>query len=807
MNYEILSHPDRLLEEHVAQMQQFAEILMDHFQYNFSQAPFNRQIVNNIIELHDTGKSSLYFQYYIRERTHSQADCTQSECKICLFLNNHRNIKKDLDHEPALKNHALIGALLALSEEPDLIKIIYHFIIKSHHGSLPDFSHEYITRLGEDSSKLDLLNKIATRLQPAYEHKLKAIGEILKNKPRRISKPLLALANSNSSLEFYFYTLTLFSILLSSDKGSLMYPTVADFYVQKELSALLTKENWIDSYRCELISSQPSSFLNTLRNQAWQAAVDNLKNNLSNNIFSLNLPTGLGKTLINIKLAQLLIKEKNLKNFKIIYCLPYTSIIDQTATVIENALKHAGYNTKLLLVDHHLAQIKTVDYPEYPDDNRGYIDSTSEFILNSWENSIVLTTFVQLWDSIFNNSGKKLLKFNNLSHSVIILDEIQNIPPQFHKALEASLLEMTHLFNTHFIISTATHPVLFVDEAALLHTYNNDENYFFKQLNRIKLKKYKVDNELKISIEELANAIVARNKEGKSQLVILNTIRQSVELYRFLIQNFNLSTSFVLHLSSQHIPLLRRWKIRQLKNILKQHRRKKGFPPLLISTQVVEAGVDLDFDIVWREFAPIDSINQAAGRCNRNGLSDIHGEVLLFRLKDSIPSKVYDNIMLSKSETVLESYFGKSEIIDESSFFEINNAYFHEIKRAIADNSNKADEMVLLMKQLKFESISANQFRLIDEQPKYNVFLPVNKHARSLWKQYLEFLGMDLNFDTRRAIKNLIPQLLNYTVAVYKNQYTPQPNHEGHFLIYEESIGTYYNFETGFTKSENIIVL
>lgn len=806
MKFEILSHPERLLEEHVAQMLQFADAITENFDYNFNLLQFTPQIINKIIELHDVGKSSLYFQYYLREKTHIKDSCTQSECNTCLFLSHYSKIKKELDSEPTLKNHALIGALLALSEEPDIYNIISFFVINSHHGSLPDFSHELITRIGDDPSKLTHIEKIINSLPDGYINKFNSIIEILKNKPRKISKLLMSIHSPDTPLEYYFYTLTLYSLLLSSDKGSLMYPVEA-LVRQRYLSASFTDIKWIDNYRNLLISNQSPSYLNELRNQAWHIALENLKNNLSKNIFSLNLPTGIGKTLINLKLAQFLIEEKNLKNFKIIYCLPYTSIIDQVAVIIENALVLSGIDSGLLVIDHHLAQSRSDESKEGVYVKKEFLDSMGEYVFNSWESPVILTTFVQLWDSIFNNSGKKLIKFNNLSHSVIILDEIQNIPPQFHKTLETALLAMTQFYNTHFIISTATHPVLLSENAASLHSYANDETYFFKKLNRVKLEKYKVNNNDKLRLEELAEAIINRRQQGFSQLVILNTIHQSVELYRYIIQNYNLPTTDVLHLSSQHIPLLRRWKIRRIKNLLRQHNQKKGPIPLLISTQVVEAGVDLDFDIIWREFAPIDSINQAAGRCNRNGLSDRLGQVLLFYLAGSAPSKVYHGIMLSKSESVLDNYFRKTEAIDETFFAEINNDYFHEIKRSIADNSNKSDEMIQLMRQLKFESISTPQYRLIAEQPKYNIFLPINRHARALWLQYQELLAIDQTFETRRAIKKIIPQLLNYTVAVYTNQYDPQPNQMNQFLIFEESIGSYYDVDTGFVRSEKVVIL
>ncbi|MGC8979492.1 MAG: CRISPR-associated helicase Cas3' [Caldisericum sp.] len=807
MNFEVLSHPDRLLEEHVAQMQQLASILIRDFTYHFEKVQFNTQILNKIIELHDAGKSSKFFQYYLREKTHNPENCKVSECSHCLFLDKHSEIGKDLLEKPNLKNHSLIGALLALNEEPDIYDIISYFIIKNHHGSLPNFSHKSITEIGDDPSKLRELDKIIDALPESYHKKLKLIKEILKNKKRRISKPLQLLNNYDSPIEFYFLTLTLYSLLLSSDKGSLMYPSIEALSRQRELANLTIEKKWVDNYRSTLIAHHPASTLNELRSLAWQTAVENLKNNFTKHIFSLNLPTGLGKTLINLKIAQLLIEMNQLNNYKIIYCLPFTSIIDQTAAIIENALILSGIDTKLLLVDHHLAQQSFENNIETSYVNNGYQDSISEYILNSWETPIILTTFVKLWDSIFNNSGKQLIKFNNLSHSVIILDEIQNIPPQFHKALETALMEMTRIFDTRFIVSTATHPVLFAENAIKLHSFQNDENYFFSKLNRIKLERFTKNSEDKISLEELAEILILKQKEGFSQLVILNTIRQSVELYTYITKHYHSTSLKILHLSSQHIPLLRRWKIRQTKNLLNQNKHKKGPTPLLISTQVVEAGVDLDFDIVWREFAPIDSINQAAGRCNRNGLSNTKGQVFLFNLKDSSPSNVYHSIMLSKSVAVLENYFGKASAIEEDSFSEINSEYFHEIRKAIADNSVKSDEMIGLMCQLKFENISANQFRLIEEQPKYNIFLPVNKHAKALWQQYQELISTQPSFDTRRKIKKLIPQLLNYTVAVYKTQYIPQPNQMDQFLLFEESVGSYYSMDTGFSNSEKVVVL
>jgi CRISPR-associated endonuclease/helicase Cas3 len=441
---------------------------------------------------------------------------------------------------------------------------------------------------------------------------------------------------------------------------------------------------------------------------------------------------------------------------------------------MKDIFKFNKISSNLITKHHHLSPYDTLKN-EY---KLSY--SESEYITEGWENDVIITTFVQLFESLFTNKNKLIRKFHNLINSIIILDEIQSIPPRFYPVLEIIFAKMAEYFGTRFIFVTATQPIIMSGENKLIelsHGENNSLSYFFKDMSRVEINQKLFRN--KIGYEETKSYInddIDIN-ENNSFLIILNTIKQAQDVHSSII-----STKTKYFLSSEILPILRR---KVLENV------KDSSNKILISTQVVEAGVDLDFDIVYRDFAPLSSINQSAGRCNRNGVRN-KGIVNIF---NSNKSNIYDSSLLSITRNLLADY---EEIIKERDLFELNNKYFEEIKLSIQKDSNISIKLYNSICKLQFEDID-KEFVLIKDLPiYYDVFIPFNSEAKRLWKKYIKIINETEGFGRRKKIKEIQPYLLDYVTKFPKKHYHPNNDSINNTIIYADDWEDYYDLKTGF---------
>src|SRR5690625_4718231 len=425
----------------------------------------------------------------------------------------------------------------------------------------------------------------------------------------------------------------------------------------------------------------PSKFIQTkhpindLREEAYQTAVSRVVSLGEQNFYSITLPTGLGKTFTAYKTA-LQIKELYAPDFRIVYCLPFTSIIDQNASVFNDILESASIDKGNIGVHHHLS---IPDISKEDDIEEGFYPNW-EYITEGWQSEITITTFVQLWESLFANHNRQLRKFHNLANSIIILDEVQSINPKLFPAFEFVMKAMAKYFNTKFLFVTATQPILLEDKVQEL-CFKNEIDYFFSQMNRTLLDTSLLQNEELMNEEELSEIVLADYEEsGKSILVICNTIGFSQKL-RELLSN-SLEESELFYLSASIIPYSREQTLEAVREKLDNNE-----PMILVSTQVVEAGVDIDFDTVYRDFAPLSSINQAAGRCNRNAGKGV-SKVILFK---SGKDKIYDPTQLDITKNVLDSFPTE---IPENQFYKLNQNYFRVVKKKIQEGSDISNDLI-----------------------------------------------------------------------------------------------------------------
>lgn len=320
-------------------------------------------------------------------------------------------------------------------------------------------------------------------------------------------------------------------------------------------------------------------------------------------IFSLTVPTGGGKTLSSLAFAVDHAIAHDLD--RIIYAIPFTSIVEQTTSVFQDALKDLGEDAVL---EHHCS----ID-PEKE-------SKVARLATENWDASLIVTTNVQLFESLFANKTSRCRKLHRIANSVIILDEAQTIPVDLLKPTLAAIRELVELFGCTVVICTATQPAI---------AFRDDFEIGLKNITEIVLKPEDLFESLKRVVHQSLGKVtdcelVEAFSEHESFLCIVNTRNHAARLFELATSTGEESKSDVFHLSTFMCGAHRKSVLDKIRQ-----RLKDKIPCKVFSTQLIEAGVDVDFPVVFRAMTGLDSVSQAAGRCNREGLLD-QGTLFLF---------------------------------------------------------------------------------------------------------------------------------------------------------------------------------
>jgi len=552
-------------------------------------------------------------------------------------------------------------------------------------------------------------------------------------------------------------------------------------------------ERHVERLQSNAPDSGRAGMLNDLRAEAREGVLSRLDPDVS--LATLTLPTGFGKTLTGIDAA---LRLRDMTDCdRVVYALPFTSIIDQVGDELTDLFDSNGHDDRLVL-HHHLAETAR-DFTEGSDDiatkNGRQLDpdqlaAVEEMLGESWRSAIVLTTFVQLFESLTGPKNPQSMKIPALENSVVILDEPQGIPHDWWPLVNRLVDLLIEQFNAVIIAMTATQPRLF--ERQSIELVPEPERYF--QSDTVERVRYELhdsalsyDEGEPLPYEKAANRV---SRMDGSVLAVCNTIDGAQALTEALDSSSTTNVGAVLrdrlaggagenvaadelteavieregrplmHLSTRIRPRDRLTLIDTAKRLT-----ARGVPLRVVSTQLIEAGVDISFDAVCRDFAPVDSIVQAAGRCNRS-FERKCGNVTVWWLeppagKTMTPAKaVYDRrgSRLSATAEALDSVRSrKQDLAEQTVAWEAVNAYYEEM--GSRDPGNR--EWVAAVDQCRTATLG--DASIIDQKRTVEVVVCRTdddrqkvSNARKAWEQSA-FTRLDELIDELRPLQVSVP--------------------------------------------------
>lgn len=398
--------------------------------------------------------------------------------------------------------------------------------------------------------------------------------------------------------DFHHVARMLYSCLVDADYLD------TEAFMDKDSSALrLNKASLpmllpiLEKYLDVLKSGAKDTEVNTVRNQVQTQCLKMAE--MAKGFYSLTVPTGGGKTLSSLLWAMKHAVHNGQK--RIIIAIPYTSIIMQTASIFRGIFGDEN------VLEHH----SNIDLEGIKD---SAMRERMKLATENWDYPIIVTTNVQLFESIFSNKPSKCRKLHNIVNSVVILDEVQTLPMDYLQPIVESLKTYRKVFGVSVLFTTASQPVLKgrIEGCNPKASFDGIENVTeiipedFKLQDKLRRVKLEIDDRGK-TYEEVA-AMLCKHKKV---LCIVNTRKDAKDIYERMPQE-----GITLHLSKNMCPVHITETIEHLKTALKE---EKNETIRVVSTQLIEAGVDIDFPVVYRQEAGLDSVLQAAGRCNREG--------------------------------------------------------------------------------------------------------------------------------------------------------------------------------------------
>ncbi len=745
-------------------------------------------LLEDIVRFHDLGKYTPYFQNYLLKRP-------------------------PIDQK--LKQHARFGGYAAyqrwLDKGEQNLAIIALLLIYRHHSYLFTF------------------NDLSEKLQKGenkriFDQQLRSLSQTLKliESDSQLSdlKTLLVYPNvgnfrkkakywmtRKADIQYYYLCNYLFSLLIEGDK---LDASETEVYYRKSIESDLVDRRFGTPAPSDTVDLS-SLNQNEIRNFCRSEVVAHLDNEdvLGQRVFTLTAPTGIGKTMTALDFA-LKLKEKISKvegyEPQLIYALPFINIIEQALSEYEKTLAGSHFNPHIL--GHY--QFADIFGDPQDGDESGYEQKLMQ--LDTWQSDIVITSFVQFFETLICNRNKLLKKFNHYAGSIIILDEVQTLRLDYMPLIGAALHYLAKFLNARIILMTATKPKIFelaekeilTDEGETVRPLEllTSHDKVFALFNRTTIHPKLTD--LEGESEErsqyfMESLFPSLWSSEKSCIIVCNTVNRSIFLHdriKDYCEELGLSNP-VFYLSTNIAPVERMERIEQIKQALNQK-----VAPILVATQVVEAGVDIDFDMGFRDLGPIDSIIQVAGRINRHD-DPARAGAPLYIVDFAECDTIYGKLTATQARKALR----EAEAIPEKDYLNLITKYFDDISGRLSFRKSRA--FFASMKTLKYDHENwkkehpVSAFRIIEQSSDYrSVFVELDgesHHIRNAyWKKIIGKISKEDfdRFHKRSFQQRIISVPKKYTQGLEAiNQFD-----DNILLVPIELLSSYYDSNTGFKR-------
>lgn len=654
-------------------------------------------------------------------------------------------------------DHATAGAFVAqkiAETEPIVSKIAYSllsYVIAGHHTGLPN--------MGSVNSSL---SDLCLRLKNCDPERFSAWEREVAHPNVHLDSFLCGRHYSDRRMmgfSLFLYTHFLFSCLVDADRTSAQ--RFSGTLPTQDYPPLFVYQSMLNEYMKRNFPKKTDK-LNTLRNEIFQNCLKKSKD--KRGIFTLTVPTGGGKTLSSLSFA-LNHAITNGMN-RIIYTIPFTSIIEQNAEVYKSIFGNEN------VIEHHSNFILPSSWTYECDDPENETKKLV-FAVSNWNAPLILTTNIQFFESLFTDNPSRSRKVHNIENSVIILDEVQALPNELLRPCMFALTELVEQYHCSVVLCTATQPEF--QENGILPSVPITpivENYqeLYQKMKRVTCTVLGTK-----TLDEIATEI----KKERQCLCIVNTKRHARDLYARINESGN-----CFHLSTNMYPAHRKEVIKTIRK-----RLDEGKPCRVISTQLIEAGVDIDFPVVYRSLAGIDALLQAAGRCNREG-NDQRGRFYVF--KPSEPEyEGPDYLKLTAGIT-------NSLKVDDYLSLDATRQYFRELFSIRSEKMDKPDVLkqcenavTRIPPSYAFKNI-ANTFKMISDEG-FAVVIPREIECKKLLSQISEknvaFMQRQLSPYCVNVRKSVLDELYNKgQIMVVAETFVVLQNIE----IYDLSTGLFF---------------
>jgi CRISPR-associated helicase cas3 len=805
---------------HVRKLDGLQQLLIDHLLETSTisgqfTAKLNLGFVGELLGLmHDFGKYSQKFQNYIRRVNNVGFNFDQDD----------EDSFKGGDHSTAgaqwvYRELRKFGAAQGIGE---LFGQMLGLCIASHHGEgLIDCldgegNPKWIERFNK-TNELTHLAECERNANEAVQQKAKElVGENLIRSLLNAVKPILSdQATNNKIKEFYLGCLTrfLFSCLIDADRIN-----SSDFEreAQKEVRRLTEKTDWqtaIDQLEAKLAGFENRYPIDEIRRRISDDCLKRAAD--SQGIYTLTVPTGGGKTLASLRYALHHAQKHNLD--RIIYIIPYTSIIDQNAQAVREIL------SKDWVLEHH---------SNLEPEKQSWQD---KLLSENWDKPIVFTTMVQFLDAWFGGGTRGVRHIHPMTNAVLIFDEIQTLPVKCVHLFCNVLNWLTTFGKSTAVLCTATQPLLGESSlqnfpegkresiaargllkqpahAEIMGT-NEQREELYKKLSRVEIRFNEKAGGW--NVEEAGTFLLEQFQTTPSCLFIVNTKKWAQELYQYC-QRQNVPPEALFHLSTNQCAAHRKAIFDTIKGRLKNKE-----PVICISTQLIEAGVDISMACVIRALGGLDSITQAAGRCNRHGEKEGKGQVWVLNLQEQDFTRILPDIQAGKThaERVFRDFAGQDilqpaamERYFEYYFYQRSDEMSYSVKNSatgslldwLSDNAlnpygekndKRSKPLPLLMQSFKS---AGRAFQAIDA-PTHAVIVPYGEGAELIAKLCGEWDPKEMHRALQKAQR--------YSVNVFPNVWGKlQKENALHETIEGSGIyylnERYYNDEFGLSLNE-----